>query len=153
MTSSARTSSSPNLRTTTKRSMAGGRGDGECVWKHSCFCKDGDVLIKSLAVCRICKSQVKKNTATRLISPTTYYMGFHTTPTRNNNDLGNFTCTVLYPGIYFTVTLVDFLAKKLLNRFQVTESDRIVLNEPRSSFNLQPRIVIWIESLLKLLYP
>ena len=78
----ARTDSSANLRTTTKCSMADDRGDGECVWKHSGFCKDGDVLIKSLTVCRICKSQVKI-LATRLTSPTTYKgaMGFHTMPT------------------------------------------------------------------------
>ena len=41
-------------------------------------------------------------------------------------DLGNFTCTVQYPGSYFTVTLVEFLTKKLPNRFQVTESYRII---------------------------
>ena len=68
MTSSARAGSSANLRTTTKRSMADGRGDGECVWKHSGFCKDGDVLIKWLAVCRIRKSQVKKHGDTTNLS-------------------------------------------------------------------------------------
>ena len=58
--SSARAGSCTNLRTTTKCSMADGRRDSECVWKHFGFCKDGDVLIKLLAVCRICKRQVKQ---------------------------------------------------------------------------------------------
>ena len=80
MTSSARADSCSNLRTTTKHSMADGRGDGECVWKH--FCKDGDVLIKLLLVAEYLKAKLK-NTETQLTSPTTYQgaMGFHTTPT------------------------------------------------------------------------
>lgn len=31
------------------------------VWKHFGFCKDGDVLNKSLTVCRICTGQVNYN--------------------------------------------------------------------------------------------
>ena len=38
------------------------------VWKHFGFCKDGDVLNKSLAVCRICKGQVKYNGNTTNLS-------------------------------------------------------------------------------------
>lgn len=69
MTSSPRASSSAK---TTKHSMADGRGEVDereiikpplrsSVWKHFGFCKDGDFLNKSLAVCRICKGQVKYN--------------------------------------------------------------------------------------------
>ena len=64
---------------TTKHSMADGGGEADereiikpplrsSVWKHFGFCKDGDVLNKSLAVCRICKGQVKYNGNTTNLS-------------------------------------------------------------------------------------
>ncbi|CAK6981836.1 E3 SUMO-protein ligase ZBED1-like isoform X2 [Scomber scombrus] len=59
--------------------MADGRGEADereiikpplrsSVWKHFGFCKDGDVPNKSLAVCRICKGQVKYNSNTTNLS-------------------------------------------------------------------------------------
>lgn len=38
------------------------------VWKHFGFCKDGGVLNKSLAVCRICKGKVKYHSNTTNLS-------------------------------------------------------------------------------------
>lgn len=79
VTSSARASSSANLRMTTKRSMVDGGGEaGEpemikpplqsSVWKHFSFCKDGVVLNKLLPVCRICKGKVKYHGKTTNLS-------------------------------------------------------------------------------------
>lgn len=59
--------------------MADGRGEADeremikpplrsNVWKHFGFCKDRDFLNKSLAVCRICKGQVKYNGNTTNLS-------------------------------------------------------------------------------------
>lgn len=42
--------------------------------------------------------------------------------TRNNRNVGNVTGTLQCLGICFSVTLAECAAKKLLNRFQVTES-------------------------------
>ena len=73
--------------------------------------------------------------------------------TRNNRNLGNFTFPVQYPGIYFTVTLVEFfflisywIDFKSWNRFRSYRSKltKIVFESYRP-----PQIVIQIESLSK----
>ena len=58
--------------------MADGGGDGEqkiyrptyrsSVWKHFGFCKHGGVLNKSVAVCRICRSQITNHRNTTNLS-------------------------------------------------------------------------------------
>lgn len=69
-----------NSREQTKNSMEDGREEAfdereiikpslrSSVWKHFGFCKKGDILNKSLAVCSLCKGQIKYNGNTTNLS-------------------------------------------------------------------------------------